>query len=244
MLSCEEKYLSVRVPLRSTTSYWRMHWCESPGAKVYFSKRKASYGESTILLVPPNKVISRGLPIPSNHLFTHFTLLNQEHHKLLKDVYVFDCVDQREELDELCLMARRNLWSYGESLRLDAFIMSFLARIPVTDWSPRVKDSRISRVLSMMSEDVSKTRSNERLAADINMSANAFIRFFKKHVGSSPLAYQIRLRLDKAMIQLDYTDKTIEEIAEECGFCDRNYFTKTFKDHLGIPPARYRTQKI
>jgi AraC-like DNA-binding protein len=39
---------------------------------------------------------------------------------------------------------------------------------------------------------------------------------------------------------LEYENDSIEQIAEACGFCDRNYFSTVFRKKLGIPPAEFR----
>ena len=38
------------------------------------------------------------------------------------------------------------------------------------------------------------------------------------------------------------TDKTTAEIAEDCGFTDASYFTKTFKTAFGETPKEYRNR--
>ena len=41
---------------------------------------------------------------------------------------------------------------------------------------------------------------------------------------------------------LENTAKTINEIAEETGFTDASYFTKTFKSAFGETPKDYRNR--
>ena len=47
-----------------------------------------------------------------------------------------------------------------------------------------------------------------------------------------------RMRLAKNM--LECTDKTVAEIAEETGFTDASYFTKSFKAAFGKTPKEWR----
>ena len=49
-----------------------------------------------------------------------------------------------------------------------------------------------------------------------------------------------RLRLSKNLLR--YTTKTIAEIAEETGFTDASYFTKTFKAAFGETPKEWRAK--
>jgi AraC-like DNA-binding protein len=39
---------------------------------------------------------------------------------------------------------------------------------------------------------------------------------------------------------LTETDKTINEIAEACGFGDQSWFSKIFKGFMGLSPGKYR----
>ena len=41
---------------------------------------------------------------------------------------------------------------------------------------------------------------------------------------------------------LRYTDKSIADIADECGFTDASYFAKSFKSSFGISPKDYRAK--
>jgi AraC-like DNA-binding protein len=36
------------------------------------------------------------------------------------------------------------------------------------------------------------------------------------------------------------TEKSIAEIADECGFCDQSYFTRVFQDLKGMTPKHFR----
>lgn len=49
-----------------------------------------------------------------------------------------------------------------------------------------------------------------------------------------------RLRLSKSLLR--YTTKTVAEIAEETGFTDASYFTKTFKAAIGETPKEWRAK--
>jgi two-component system response regulator YesN len=48
------------------------------------------------------------------------------------------------------------------------------------------------------------------------------------------------IRIDRAKELLDFTDKSIAEIAEASGFSNQNYFTRTFKKITGMTPSHYR----
>ena len=65
-------------------------------------------------------------------------------------------------------------------------------------------------------------------------------RSFKKQYGISLWTYLLQLRITEAKTQLRFTDKTIEQIALDCGFEELNYFSRTFRKIEGISPSEYR----
>ena len=49
-------------------------------------------------------------------------------------------------------------------------------------------------------------------------------------------------RMAWASYMLIYSDMEIIDLAEACGFGSQSRFYKVFRDHFGMPPARYRRQ--
>ena len=50
-------------------------------------------------------------------------------------------------------------------------------------------------------------------------------------------------RINRAKSLLESTDKPIMRIAASVGFSDANYFTRSFKEIVGITPKQYRKLK-
>ena len=82
----------------------------------------------------------------------------------------------------------------------------------------------------------------EQIAKLCNLSLSSFKREFKKEFNDSPTNYINQKRLEKAKELLTLTDLTISEIAYETGFQDSLYFTRLFKNKIGIPPSIYRKE--
>ena len=72
------------------------------------------------------------------------------------------------------------------------------------------------------------------------VTPNALINFFKKNFGMTPVEYINSVRIGKACELLRKKQFNITYIATETGFPDINYFSRTFKKHLGISPSYYR----
>lgn len=69
---------------------------------------------------------------------------------------------------------------------------------------------------------------------------------FKKQTGRSPVDFLAKVRIDYAQKLLDiYGEKLpVSRIAEACGFRDPIYFSRRFKQFVGVSPANYRTASL
>ena len=74
------------------------------------------------------------------------------------------------------------------------------------------------------------------------MSTSVFRRAFVKIMDTTPGAYISTIRINRARKLLAETDKTISDIAEECGFYDQSHFTRAFLRERGVTPGAYRRQ--
>ncbi len=66
------------------------------------------------------------------------------------------------------------------------------------------------------------------------------VRSFRARFGVSVGAYVRRLRVEWAAEALLADESSIAEIAARAGFADQSHFTRTFVQHVGLPPGRYR----
>jgi transcriptional regulator GlxA family with amidase domain len=76
------------------------------------------------------------------------------------------------------------------------------------------------------------------------MSVETFIRWFKKHTGTTPAAQGTRSRARAAARLLVLTDRSIEDIAAATGFPNRYYLSRVFTAHMGCGPATYRRRHV
>ena len=103
---------------------------------------------------------------------------------------------------------------------------------------------QLTSLLSKLENHYSEQWTLHSMAAATNMSVSNFRLSFCKLMGLSPIEYLLRLRLAKSLIKLETSTGPIEEIAFSCGFNTPNYFTRQFKAHYNILPARYRREYL
>jgi AraC-like DNA-binding protein len=78
------------------------------------------------------------------------------------------------------------------------------------------------------------------LAEMAHMSKRSFLRTFRAATGQSPIAYLIQIRVNRAAERLRITDEAITDVAFNVGFQDSNYFTRQFRQVMGVTPRAYR----
>jgi AraC family L-rhamnose operon transcriptional activator RhaR/AraC family L-rhamnose operon regulatory protein RhaS len=72
------------------------------------------------------------------------------------------------------------------------------------------------------------------------MSQRSFLRVFQSATGTSPLAWVIAQRINRACHLLRHTDRRVTEVAFDVGFNDSNYFSRQFRKIAGLSPRDYR----
>ncbi len=79
-----------------------------------------------------------------------------------------------------------------------------------------------------------------QMAALCCLSPDHFARRFKAVIGQAPNEYLREQRVMRAAQMLLFSTKTLDEIADLCGFGSRHYLTRVFAQVMGVPPAAYR----
>ena len=77
-------------------------------------------------------------------------------------------------------------------------------------------------------------------ASRCGFSTTYFTHIFFELTGMTPIAYRRKIRIEKAACMLKETDKSVQDIALEVGFRDSLYFSKAFRESMGVPPTVYR----
>jgi AraC-like DNA-binding protein len=63
---------------------------------------------------------------------------------------------------------------------------------------------------------------------------------FRKELGTTPITYLQRYRINQAKTLLRDSQQTITEIALNVGFSDSSYFSRIFHRETGVSPEMFR----
>jgi transcriptional regulator GlxA family with amidase domain len=108
---------------------------------------------------------------------------------------------------------------------------------------PTDKPDNIDSAIVYMREHLSENITLGELSSRYNYSTSRFSSLFKQKTGYAPIDYFIQMKMQKASQHLDFTDKSIKDIALSMGFDDPYYFSKRFSKVIGMPPTKYRSVK-
>jgi AraC-like DNA-binding protein len=98
----------------------------------------------------------------------------------------------------------------------------------------------LTRTLAWLEKHFDEQLSPSSLAQRAGLSASRFARFIKRIFGITPLQLIAKTRLAVASRLLHETDRSIAEIALECGFYDHSAFTRAFRSATGQTPTQFR----
>ncbi|MBQ8319668.1 MAG: helix-turn-helix domain-containing protein [Clostridia bacterium] len=101
-------------------------------------------------------------------------------------------------------------------------------------------DPVVWKTVFYINEHYRETITLDLLSAKCFLSKVALCARFKKVMHCSIMQYLFQIRLSKAKELLSSTEKSMEEIACDCGFSSANYFSLVFKKEVGLSPLYYK----
>ena len=155
---------------------------------------------------------------------------NADHRLIIDEIKkAYDCADHGENTHELQVRSHLSL----------AWAGLFKEAIPLIDSEQPIKrlpEERIKNMLEYIHRNYNEKLTLDSIAAAANISRREALRTFKNVLNVSPFSYLLDYRLRKAQLDLLQTDKTIADIAYECGFSTPSYFSKVYKEKYGENP--------
>ena len=114
-----------------------------------------------------------------------------------------------------------------------------LHKQPVYNSSDKKQQQRLQKVYSFIDEHYIRKIKIEEVAQLVNLSKEAFCRYFKKHSGNTFTAFLNQYRISQAK-RLLLAGKNVSEACYGCGFESLSYFNRTFKKISGENPSAFK----
>ncbi len=101
----------------------------------------------------------------------------------------------------------------------------------------------IQKAILHIDADITADLSLKNLSATLGVTPSYLSTLFKKEIGMPLTEYVNKHRTEKAKQLLLSSNLQVQQIAQNCGILDVNYFTKIFKKYTGKTPNEYRKGK-
>jgi AraC family transcriptional regulator of arabinose operon len=101
----------------------------------------------------------------------------------------------------------------------------------------------VTRMMRYIEEHATTAFKVEDVARYVGLSVSRSVHLFKSSTEKTMMEYAQEIRLSAAIERMKYTNMTLEQIAEDCGFGTYPYFHRVFKKKYGVAPGTYRRQE-
>lgn len=160
---------------------------------------------------------------------------------------VIDLSDDRAGADRLFSSLYREcesgqpFGSYMKKLLFYELLVYLRRRLPMPDQSRAVtQNTTVQSIKAELEQTYSLPHTLPALARKYGFSPSYLSHLFKKITGTSVMGYLLACRLAAAKRLLAQSDRSVSEIADDCGFSDHSDFSRCFKQSVGITPSEFR----
>lgn len=188
-------------------------------------------------------------------LFIDYTMLTE----IFSGEQLFFLCDSAEEKSESYDKLRyyiRQIFNYyqtteGQGIALKNSIYYQLIYLITTDFTVKkgmkkydslrgIQDERLNEILNYIMTNYKEQITLKELADRLYLSHTYLSKYIKQNMGLSFLKLVNNIRLEHAVSELLYTDKTIIKIAMDNGFHSQAGFNHAFRESYQTTPAEYR----
>ena len=229
---------------------WEFGYCLDGSGIFVIGDRILTFEGGDCVVIPPGVVhLARSTPGTESHwkwtyMDLEYILMREFPEKKLKELINRPpCgIFKNAFLSELLRAIQDMPFETEEKKGAVILIAGTLLRLPeesrfLLDQNFFSIDSRLIPALQILSESYCTQLSLSELAKKCGMSPVNFRRIFEKAMNCPPGQYIRRLRIVKAKLLLLRKNRTIQEIALECGYRTISCFNRAFVQETGHAPS-------
>lgn len=101
----------------------------------------------------------------------------------------------------------------------------------------------VGKAVTLISYDLTADLSLKAVASALSVNPSYLSALFSKECGQTLTEYVREKRLEESARLLQQTNRTVFQIAIDCGFNDAHYFIRCFKRKTGLTPKAYRAKR-
>lgn len=237
-------------------SYYLIHYIVKGSGYYEVNRKKHAVSEGDIFIIYPNEYVSYysedrngepwsfcwiGFDGEGAEKYLSETFIPKRVHTLsLKDkrfpMYVSGCLDYTE--------ANKNTLSQLELnvhlIRILSLLQKHSSREASKDEPSQIIESAIKYIEFNYMNGITP----KDVCAYLYLDRSYVYRLFKKYTGYSPEKYIINFKINKSVDLIKTKKYSLGEIAEFVGISNIYYFSKLFKQTVGITPSEYRSRLL
>lgn len=154
---------------------------------------------------------------------------------------------QNSILHDLEILYENNMHEVQPFITLEKSVHIFRLLSENMDFFPdHDKNTEDILTLTAMIGYVQKNYVEKILLHDISSAGNCCktkcTSLFQRYLGTSPMIYLNRYRLEKSVLLLQNTAMSVTDIAYACGFSNTSYFCELFHAYYHTTPGRFRSK--
>ncbi|WP_026505143.1 AraC family transcriptional regulator [Butyrivibrio sp. NC3005] len=137
---------------------------------------------------------------------------------------------------------------YLRDMKIYEMLTKLLTLLMEESWHPEErlaissKKKSLQQIKAYIDTSYTKKISLDELSSMFFINKFYLTRVFKEQYGISISNYILERRITKAKHLLRFSDTSLEDIGNEVGIVDANYFSRVFKKIEGITPSAYRNE--
>lgn len=125
----------------------------------------------------------------------------------------------------------------------DEIIVSLNRSLAGTGTLPPETSALAKRTIGYLHQNYTRSLARWEIAESIGVNEDYLSRVFKRELGITPWDYLNRYRVFRARELLEKTFDSMGEVAHKVGFSDAAYFSRVFRQAMGVSPSAYREKQ-
>ena len=214
-------------------------------ATYFFGSRKMKAEPGNILFLAGGSMYDIDVPCENfTHIHVNFNFRESEARTFDCNIFKSETLASAES-DFINLYKKWQIGSIADKVGSVALVYGIYSKIIASE-SYSYIDSSQKNYINNAVEIIHRSFGNpefdvEGLADCLGLSSVHLRRLFKKTHNTSPIKYLTSVRVEKAKELLRYSERSVNEISEICGFASGYYFSRVFKAETGFTPTQYRS---
>lgn len=227
----------------AANAFWRIYWPSSQGGVVSFQGFEHALEPGWLYLISPHTAFDSHCTQSFAKWYLHFNVGGLPHSYRPGIERLRPANRMRKLLTTTCSEQAHSNEGFKQTIHplksLELVLLILQQALPRFEKHGDT-ESRLPSCVAWLQEHMKEKVTLADLARFADVSPRTLSSLFVSEVGVPPMRYLIELRLNRAMTLLRHTDYSIEQVAEECGFPNRYYFTRMLAKYRKTTPAAFR----